>query len=70
MIAVVSLRLLYPIYQQDARTAPADRPPAPTKNVELLLLRHEVAVLRRTTPSLHTFRRWSSRSAGWAGGRI
>ena len=50
MIAAVSLRLLYLIFSRllDSLTL-LSRAPA-SKNIELLVLRHEVAVLRRTNP--------------------
>ena len=50
MITPVSLRLLYLIFSRllDSLTL-LSRAPA-SKNIELLVLRHEVAVLRRTNP--------------------
>jgi putative transposase len=50
MIAAVSLRLLYLIFQQVLRLVLLLGRTTPTKDVELLVLRHEVAVLRRTNP--------------------
>jgi hypothetical protein len=50
MIAAVSLRLLYLIFQQVLRLVLLMGRTSSTKNVELLVLRHEVAVLRRTNP--------------------
>jgi hypothetical protein len=50
MIAVVSLRLLYLIFQQVLGLLLLMGRTASTKDVELLVLRHEVAVLRRTNP--------------------
>ena len=50
MIAAVSLRLLYLIFQQVLGLLLLLGRTASTKNVELLVLRHEVAVLRRTNP--------------------
>jgi putative transposase len=51
MIAAVSLRLLYLIFLQVLRLALLLRRTASTKDVELLVLRHEVAVRRRTNPT-------------------
>jgi putative transposase len=50
MIAAVSLRLLYLIFEQVLRLVLLLGRTSSTKNVELLVLRHEVAVLRRTNP--------------------
>jgi putative transposase len=50
MIAAVSLRLLYLIFQQVLRLVFLLGRTTSTKDVELLVLRHEVAVLRRTKP--------------------
>ena len=50
MIAAVSLRLLYLIFQQVLGLVLLLGRTASTKDVELLALRHEVAVLRRTNP--------------------
>ena len=50
MIAAVSLRLLYLIFQQVLRLLLLLGRTTSTKDVELLVLRHEVAVLRRTNP--------------------
>jgi hypothetical protein len=44
MIAAVSLRLLYLIFQQVLRLVLLLRRTTSTKDVELLVLRHEVAV--------------------------
>lgn len=46
----MSLRLLYLIFQQMLRLNLAMGRTATSKDIELLVLRHEVAVLRRTTP--------------------
>jgi putative transposase len=46
----VSLRLLYLIFQQVLRLLLLMARTSSTKDVELLVLRHEVAVLRRTNP--------------------
>jgi transposase InsO family protein len=50
MISAVSLRLLYLIFQQVLRLLLLLDRTSATKDVELLVLRHEVAVLRRTNP--------------------
>ena len=50
MIAVVSLRLLYLIFLQMLRLVLLLGRRTSAKDVELLVLRHEVAVLRRTNP--------------------
>jgi hypothetical protein len=50
MISTVSLRLLYLIFQQVLGLALLMGRTASTKDVQLLVLRHEVAVLRRTNP--------------------
>jgi putative transposase len=50
MIAAVSLRLLYLIFVQILGLVLLMGRTSSTKNVELLILRHEVAVLRRTNP--------------------
>ena len=50
MIAAVSLRLSYLIFQQVLRLVLLLRLGTSTKDVELLVLQHEVAVLRRTNP--------------------
>jgi transposase InsO family protein len=50
MIAAVSLRLLYLIFQQVLGLVLLMGRTSFTKDVELLILRHEVAVLRRTNP--------------------
>ena len=50
MIAAVSMRLLYLIFQQVLRLVLLLGRTTSTKDVELLVLRHEVAVLRRTNP--------------------
>ena len=50
MIADVSLRLLYLIFQQMLRLVFLLGRTTSVKDVELLVLRHEVAVLRRTNP--------------------
>ena len=50
MISAVSLRLLYLIFPHTLGLLLLMSPASPTKDVELLVLRHEVAVLRRTNP--------------------
>ena len=50
MIAAVTLRLLYLIFRQVLGLVLLLRRTSSTKDVELLVLRHEVAVLRRTNP--------------------
>src|SRR3954462_3403960 len=50
MISAVSLRLLYLIFQQILGLVILLGRTSSTKNIELLLLRHEVAVLRRSNP--------------------
>jgi putative transposase len=50
MIAAVSLRMLYLIFQQVLGLVLLLGRTSSTKDVELLVLRHEVAVLRRTNP--------------------
>src|SRR5215207_8251410 len=48
MIAAMSLRLLYLIFQQVLRLVLLLGRTSSTKDIELLVLRHEVALLRRT----------------------
>jgi transposase InsO family protein len=50
MIPAMSLRLLYLIFQQLLRLVLLPRRTSFSKDVELLVLRHEVAVLRRANP--------------------
>src|SRR5689334_6629412 len=51
MITVLSLRLLYLGLQQMLNLIELLGRRASSKDIELLVLRHEVAVLRRTTPT-------------------
>ncbi len=50
MIAAVSLRLLYLIFRQVLGLLLMTARTSSTKDIELIVLRHEVAVLRRTNP--------------------
>ena len=50
MISAVSLRLLYLIFQHMLGLFLLLGRTSSTKDIELLVLRHEVAVLRRTNP--------------------
>ena len=50
MIAAVSLRLLYLPFQQMLGLILLMGRPSFNKDIELLVLRHEVAILRRTNP--------------------
>ena len=50
MIAAVSLRLLYLTFQNLLGLLLLLGRTSTTKDIELLVLRHEVAVLRRTNP--------------------
>src|SRR4029453_10427769 len=50
MIAAVSLRLLYLLFLQVLRLVGLLGPPSSPTDIELLVLRHEVAVLRRANP--------------------
>jgi hypothetical protein len=50
MIATVTLRLLYLIFQQLLGLILLISRTASTRDIEILVLRHEVAVLRRTNP--------------------
>ena len=50
MIVTVALRLLYLIFQHVLGLLLLIGRTASTKDVEILVLRHEVAVLRRTNP--------------------
>ena len=50
MIAVMALRLLYLIFSQLLGWLTLLGRTSSTKDIELLVLRHEVAVLRRTNP--------------------
>ena len=50
MIAVVSLRLLYLIFEQVIGLILLMGRTSASKDVELLVLRHEVAILRRANP--------------------
>ena len=50
MIAAVALRLLYLIFQQMLRLTLVMGRTAASMDIELLVSRHELAVLRRTKP--------------------
>ena len=50
MIAAVALRVLYLIFQQVLGLVLLWGRTSSTKDIELLVLRHEVAVLRRANP--------------------
>ena len=50
MISAVSLRLLYLLFQHMLGLVLLLGRTSSTKDIELLVLRHEVAVLRRTNP--------------------
>src|SRR3954451_9279135 len=60
MISDVSLRLLYLIFWQVLGLVLLIGRTSATKDVELLVLRHEVAVLRRTNPRPHL--EWADRA--------
>src|SRR6476661_3115339 len=60
MISAVSLRLFYLIFQQVLGLLLLLGRTSATKDVELLVLRHEVAVLRRTNPRLRL--EWADRA--------
>ena len=62
MIVAVSLRLLYLLFLQVLRLVLLVGRPSSTKDIELLVLRHEVAVLRRTNP-----RPEPTRDRAWTG---
>ena len=51
MISAVSLRLLYLIFPQILGLVMLLGHTSSTKDIELLVLRHEVAILRRTDPN-------------------
>jgi putative transposase len=53
MIAKVSLRLVYLIFSQLLSWLALLPRASSSKDIELLVLRHEVAVLRRTNPKPH-----------------
>ena len=60
MISAVSLRLLYLIFQQILGLVMLLGHTSSTKDIELLVLRHEVAVLRRSNPRPHLA--WADRA--------
>ena len=60
MIAAVSLRLLYLLFLKVLRLVVLLGRPSSTKDIELLVLRHEVAVLRRTKPRSRL--KWADRA--------
>src|SRR6476661_526057 len=61
MISAVSLRLLYLIFPHTLGLLLLISRASSTKDVELLVLRHEVAVLRRTNPRPRL--NWADRAA-------
>src|SRR3954447_23575214 len=61
MISAVSLRLLYLIFQHLLGLLLLLGRTSATKDIELLVLRHEVAVLRRTNPRPRL--EWADRTA-------
>jgi putative transposase len=61
----VSLRMLYLIFVRVLDWLWLFGRPAASKNVELLVLRHEIAVLRRGNPkALSTCGSWNDRRVG------
>jgi putative transposase len=60
MISAVSLRLLYLIFPQILGLVMLLGHTSSTKDIELLVLRHEVAVLRRSNPRPHLA--WADRA--------
>ena len=68
MIAAVALRPLYLIFQQVLGLVLLMGRTSSTKDVELLVLRHEVGVLRRTNPRPRLNCRPGRLRRPWAGG--
>ena len=62
MISAVSLRLLYLIFQHLLGLLLLLGRTSSTKDIELLVLRHELAVLRRTNPRPRL--NWADRAVG------